>query len=321
MTDSALTARTDLAAPIVLFIDHGFDSRPFAEELAPELSCRPHVDAHERPAVAALVTGAVPIGDAEVNQYSNLRMVLTCSTGTDHLDLDVLRRRGLIVCNTPTYCSEEVADHALACVLAGWRGLWQLDRAVRAGAWETGTVLRRFDSQRLGIIGLGRIGRALARKAAALAIDVVAHDPFVSAAVDGVELLPLEELLATSDAVSLHAPGPPAGAAGVRPILGAAELVRMKPGAVLVNLARASLVDLDAVLSALQRGHLRAVAYDVWPEEPPLAGDVRLDTPGLLVTPHVGWSSPEAERACLAEAVAALRSALIGGQEPDGRVA
>jgi phosphoglycerate dehydrogenase-like enzyme len=119
----------------------------------------------------------------------------------------------------------------------------------------------------------------------------------------------------------LHVPGPPAGVAGVRPILGVAELERMKRGAVLVNLARASLADLDAVLSALRCGRLGAVACDVWPEEPPVAGDARLDTPGLLVTPHVGWSSPEADRACVAEAVAALRSALVGGQEPDGRVA
>jgi phosphoglycerate dehydrogenase-like enzyme len=307
---------------IVLFIDDWFEGAPFADALAPELECRSEVDDDTRQAVVALVTGAVPVGEAEVAPYPNLQMVLTCSTGTDHLELEALRRRGLIVCNTPTYCSEEVADHALACLLAGWRGLWGLDRAVRDGAWETDTILRRFDAQRLGIVGLGRIGRALARRATVLGITVVAHDPFIPAGVHGIEMLSLEQLLAISDAVSLHAPGPPAAAAAeARPILGAPEIELMKPGAVLVNLARSSLVDLDAVVGALRRGHLGAAAFDVWPQEPPHPGDARLRTPGLLVTPHVGWSSPQAERACVAEATDALRTALVEGREPNGRVA
>jgi D-3-phosphoglycerate dehydrogenase / 2-oxoglutarate reductase len=329
--DAPSSGELERARQIVLFIDHWFESVPLADELAPELECRSEVDDGDRAAVVALVTAGVPVGEAEVAPYPNLKMVLTCSTGTDHLDLHAFRRRGLIVCNTPTYCSEEVADHALACVLAAWRGLWRLDREVRDGAWETGTILRRFDAQRLGVVGLGRIGRALARRALVLGISVVAHDPFIRAEAPGIEtpslplgieMLSLERLLATSDAVSLHAPGPPAAsAATMRPILGAAEIELMKPGAVLVNLARSSLIDLDAVLAALRRGHLGAVACDVWPEEPPRPGDARLDTPGLLVTPHVAWSSPEAERACMAEATAALRSGLIRREEPNGRVA
>jgi phosphoglycerate dehydrogenase-like enzyme len=302
-------------APIALFIDRGFDVGPFAAALEPHLRCLEHATADEADAVAAIVTGIERVSAQEVAPYPNLRVVLTCSVGTDHLDLDALRRRGLVVCNTPRYCTEEVADHALACVLGGWRRLWGLGDEVRLGGWEPSTILRRFDAQRLGVIGVGSIGRALARGALALGVDVVAHDPWADPP-PGVAGVGLDELLRSSDAVSLHVPGRP----GAPPLLGAAEIAVMKPGAVLVNTARASLVDLDAALAALRSGHLGAVAWDVWPNEPPAPGDSRLATPGLLVTPHVGWSSPQADRAYLDEAIEALRASVLEGKEPPSRV-
>jgi phosphoglycerate dehydrogenase-like enzyme len=131
----------------------------------------------------------------------------------------------------------------------------------------------------------------------------------------GVRALGLDELLATSDAISLHLPGRPGGP----PLLDARRLATVKPGAILVNLSRASLVDLDAVVAALGTGALAGAASDVWPHEPP-GGDHRLQTPGLLVTPHVGWSSPQAQDAYRAEAIATLRAALAGAQEPAGDV-
>jgi D-3-phosphoglycerate dehydrogenase len=292
--------------PIALFIDRGFPVQPFAQSLSGELDCRERIDPNERELVVALVTGAEPIGAEQVAPFPNLRMVLTCSIGVDHLDVAELRRRGLIVANTPSYCTEEVADHALACLLAGWRGLWRLGEDVRAGRWEPGTRLRRFDAQRLGIVGLGRIGTALACRALALGIEVVGFDTAVVTPPPGVVAVGFEELLTSSDAVSLNVPGTP----GAAPLLGRRELSLMRSDALLLNLARASLVDLDGVVEALARGALAGAAFDVWPTEPPASDDPRLQTAGLLVTPHVGWSSAEADDAYRVEAIQALRAML-----------
>jgi phosphoglycerate dehydrogenase-like enzyme len=154
----------------------------------------------------------------------------------------------------------------------------------------------------------------LAHRARLLGIDVVGCDPVVAAGAEDVPRVPLDELLSTSDAVSLHLPAQP----GSPPLLGAREIARIKPGAVLVNLARASLVDVDAVVAALESGALGGAAFDVWTEEPPAADDARLRTRGLLVTPHVGWSSPQADEAWRGEAIDALRAALAGPQGPAG---
>jgi phosphoglycerate dehydrogenase-like enzyme len=298
------------ALPIALFIDRTFAPDAFAAALAGEVAVREEVSESERGLVAALVTASRPVGAAEIALYPRLRLVLTCSTGVDHLDLVQLRERGLIAAHTPTYCSDEVADHALACVLGAWRGLWRLGDDTRAGGWDEGAMLRRFDAQRLGIIGLGRIGTRLAHRARALGIDVVGHDPV--AAPPDIPAVGLDELLATADAISVHVPG----ALGASPLLGAAQIAAMKPGAALINVSRASLVDLDAVVGALRSGALSAAAWDVWPQEPPAAGDPRLQTPGLLVTPHIAWSSPEADAAGIREGVEALRDVLVHGRPP-----
>jgi D-3-phosphoglycerate dehydrogenase len=293
--------------PVVLYVDRGFDHRPIAAALAADLDARETVGPDEAGDVVALVTGAVAIGRDEVAPYPALRTVVTCSIGTDHLDVAALAELGIAVRNTPTYCTEEVADHALACVLAGWRGLFALDAAVRAGGWDYAAagLLRRADASCLGIVGLGRIGRALAARARALGIEVVAHDPY--AAGGDVELVELSELLARADAVSLHLPWTP----GPPPLIAAAELALMRPDAVLVNLARPGVADLDAVGAALREGRLGAAFWDVWPQEPPVLPDSRLDAPRLVVTPHAAWYSAQAETAYYDEAIAALREELL----------
>ena len=306
-----------MTGPIVLFVDRGFETAPFASALGGELECREEVAEHERGRVAGLVTGLVPVGAAAADLFPALRVVVTCGVGTEHLDLEELGRRHIVVCNTPGYCTDEVAEHALACVLAGWRGLWRLDAHVHDGGWDCNAIglLRRADESVLGIVGLGRIGRSLSRRARALGVEVLAHDPW-AAPEPGVEMVSLDELLRRADAVSLHAPGRPGAAA----ILGERELSLLRPHAVLVNVSRASLVDHAAMLTALRGGRLAGVAMDVWPLEPPAPGDAGLLAPGLLVTPHAAWSSEQADAAYREEALASLRAALIDGREPPGRV-
>jgi D-3-phosphoglycerate dehydrogenase len=296
--------------PIVLYVDQGFDHSPIATALEDELDARLGRAAEPGDAgeVVAIVTGVVPVGLEEAERYPALRSVVTCSIGTDHLDVDGLGARGIAVRNTPTYCTDEVADHALACVLAGLRGLVPLDAAVRAGNWgyAAAGLLRRIDSSCLGIVGHGRIGRSLAAKAAALGMTVLAYDPHVDEA-SHAELVELDELLGRADAVSLHMPGAP----GMAPVLGAAELDRLPSHAIVVNLSRPVLVDLDAMLARLRDGRLGAAFWDVWPEEPADPADPRLATPGLVVSPHAAWYSAEAEAAYYDEAVAALRETVL----------
>jgi phosphoglycerate dehydrogenase-like enzyme len=292
---------------IALFVDRGFPVEPFAQELAGEIDCRAEVGPEELSDVVAIVTGTPPVGVADVAPYPNLRLVLTCTIGTDHLDVAGLRGRGLVVANTPTYCTQDVAEHALACALAGLRGLPRLDAAVRAGTWDYAAagVPLRFADATLGIVGLGRIGTALASLARAVGMTVVAHDPY--APEGDVALLSLDDLLARSDVVSLHAPG------GGGVVLGPAQLARMKPTAILLNLARPDLVDLDAMVAALRAGRLGGAAWDVWPDEPADPADPRLQAPGLIVTPHAAWHSARADQAYRDEAIGVLRDVLVSG--------
>lgn len=271
--------------------------------------------------VRLIATGGVRVGPPEIDRHPALQAVLTFSTGHDHLDLCALGAAGVGAYNTAGYCTEEVADHALACVLALWRGLPALDRDVRDGIWSADAPgpLRRFDRSTLGIVGLGRIGQGLARRARGLGVTVLGHDPFLPPPVAdslGIQLCELDEVLIRSDAVSLHAPGEP----GAPPLIGARELALMQPASVLVNVARASLVDLDALARVLESGLLGGGAFDVWETEPPEPGDERLEVPNLLLSPHAAWYSDRAEEQLYADAGRTLRTLLEGGRPPAGLV-
>jgi D-3-phosphoglycerate dehydrogenase len=269
--------------------------------------------------VVAVVAWERPVGEAELGRLPALRLLITPSVGYDHLDLDAARRHGgTWVCHVPDYCVDEMADTALALVLALMRGVVALDRHVRAGGWDAEAAgrLRRIRGTRLGVVGHGRIGAALARRACLLGFEVWACDPALTVAEleeEWVRLTELEELLAGCDVVSLHARLTP----GTRALIGAEQLGLMPRGALLVNTARAGLVDTAAILDALRSGRLGGAAIDVLDVEPPTPEHPAPQAPNLIVTPHCAYASPEAEEELQRRVGAAVR-AVLEGRPPAG---
>jgi D-3-phosphoglycerate dehydrogenase len=270
--------------------------------------------------VGLLVGTETEVRAPDLDRLPALRVLATCSVGFDHLDVGEAEQRGVWVCNVPDYCVDEVADHSLALVLALLRGIVVLDRDVRAGGWDwtAAGVLRGIRGTRLGVVGLGRTGRALAERAAALGFEVWGTDPALTdeeIAAAGVRPAALRDLLSACHAVSLHV----ALSKETEGLLGKGELALMPDGAVLVDTARPQLVDLDALRLELESGRLGGAALDVIPVEPPTTEHPAPAWPRLIVTPHVAWYSAEAEEACVTRPVHSVR-AVLEGREPAGAV-
>ena len=268
--------------------------------------------------VGLLVGPDTPVGAAEMDRLPALRIVATCSVGYDHLDTAAAADRGVWVCNVPDYCVEEMADSSLALVLALMRGVVALDRSVREGNWDHAVAgpLRTNRGTQLGVIGFGRIGRALAARAIALGFEVCAVDPHLpdeAIAGYGVHPLTLDEALSSCEVFSLHS----LLTDETREMIGAEELARMPRGALLVDTARAGLVDFDAVLAALDSGQLAGAAFDVLPVEPPTAEAPAPERPTLIVNPHAAWYSPATEHEAYRRPAVAVREALEGRRPTD----
>lgn len=238
----------------------------------------------------ALLAQYAPITDAVLAALPLVRVVGIYGASLDNVELPAAARRGLRVVNVPDYGVDEVADHTLGLILALTRGIVGLDRAVHAGTWDFrgGGELRRSSSQQVGVIGLGRIGSAVARRALAFRFRVVAADP-TRPAVEGVRLVELEELLATSDLVCVTTRFDPS----TRHLLNAAAFARMKSGAYLVNTSRGGAVDQAALVDALRSGHLGGAALDVLEREPITPDDPLLSLPNVVLTPHAAFYSRE----------------------------
>lgn len=257
---------------------------------------------------AGLLVQYMQVDAATIEACESLRVIGRYGVGLDNIDVEAAERRGVAVVNVPDYAVEEVATHALALTLAAWRKLALADSLVRRGRWaewETLAPIAPLSDATLGLIGVGRIGGALASLAAPIFGRVVAHDPYAAAFPDGVDALDLESLLASSDAVSLHVPLN----ASTQALMGAERFAQMRPGSVLVNVSRGAVVDIDALVAALDAGRPAAAALDVLPTEPPPAGHPLLGHPGVLMTPHVAWYSTRSVsrlRHMLADRCAAL---------------
>ena len=265
--------------------------------------------------VGLLVWPEVQVGPAELERLPRLLAVATNSTGFEHLDVEALTRAGVWCSNVAGYCTEEVADHTIAMVTGLLRRLVDLDRAVRAGGWDvTEYPPVRIHGACLGVVGFGKIGRAVARRGTGLGMRVLGFDPFVTPAeieAAGAQPSSLADLLADADAVTLHA----AVAEGSRGLLGSDELALMKPGAVLVNCTRAALVDHEALGAALVSGRLAAAGLDVLPVEPPPPDEAAFGWPRTVITPHSAWYAPETERLPY-ELAANDVARVLRGQEP-----
>ncbi len=254
--------------------------------------------------VAVLTLPQHPVGEELLERLPALRVIGTASVGFDHVDLAAAERRGVAVVSVPDYCTEEVADHTLALLYALLRGVAELDRQVTAGGWDAKGAgpLRTLAGLRVGIVGLGRIGSAVARRLLALGAEVWAND-VAPVAREGVRLVELDELLESCDAVTLHVPL----TGETRGLIGRRELASMRPGALLVNTARGAVVDVGAVLQALRQGRLGGAALDVLPQEPP---PLRPAAPNLIVTPHAAYYSEAAEARAFRLCVARVREVL-----------
>jgi C-terminal binding protein len=244
-----------------------------------------------------------------IARFPKLRVIVRMGVGYDRVDRKAAAARGIMVCNVPDYGTMEVADHAVALVLALRRGIvlhHETQRHTPPAAWTytRDPLLRRLSVQRFGLLGLGRIATAVALRAKAFGFDVVFYDPFRP---NGAELAlgirrvrSLDELMAQSDVLSVHTPLSPETTG----LIGARELALMPQGAIVVNTARGPIIDIDALEGALRSGHLAGAGLDVIPVEPPVE-----PVPGLLrayrdreawcegrliITPHSAFFTPEA---------------------------
>jgi glyoxylate reductase len=233
-----------------------------------------------------------PVDEALMAACPQLRVVSSFSVGIDHIDLAAATRRGILVGNTPGVLTETTADLAFALLLAAARRMGEAGAYLRTGAWaESQWEIDAFVGQdlhgaTLGIVGLGPIGQAVARRAAGFGMEVLGWSRS-GRAVPGVRAVAFDALLAESDFVSLHV----ALVAETRGLMDARALAAMKPGAVLVNTARGGIVDEEALVDALRSGQLGAVGLDVYAQEPLSADHPLLAFPNAVLMPHIGSAS------------------------------
>ena len=264
------------------------------------------------PLADALLVQFAQVRKDVVDSLQNCKVISRYGIGVDMIDLEAAAARGIPVANVPDFCIDEVSTQTIGFVIDLNRHTFELDAYVRTGGWGhrpvSVTAPRRLAGQVIGIVGLGAIGREVARKAGALGLKVLAHDPYVESAPADVALVDLETLLLQSDYVTLHCPLVPQ----TRGLINAGAFARMKPTAYLLNLSRGPVVDQDALLAALTDGSIAGAAVDVLTTEPPAVDDPLLRLPNLLVTPHSSSWSAESSDQLRHDAAANIVEALSG---------
>lgn len=258
----------------------------------------------------ALLVQYAPVTRRVLEALPDCRAVARYGAGLDTIDVPAARERGVAVISVPDYSVDEVSDHALALILALTRGIVRLDRDVHRGRWDfmAAGELRRSGAMQVGVVGIGRIGRALADKARGVGFQVVAYDPYMHEA-DGYPLISFDELLASSHVVCLHAPL----SDETRHLLDARAIAKMRAGAYVVNTSRGGLIDQAALVTALRDGRLAGAALDVLEREPVGPDDPLLSLPNVILTPHTAFYSRESIAELKRRAAEGIVQALAGG--------
>jgi D-3-phosphoglycerate dehydrogenase len=310
-----------VSLPVVLIADKLAESTVAA--LGDEIEVR-WVDGPDRekllaavPEADALLVRSATTVDAEVLAAApKLKIVARAGVGLDNVDVESATERGVLVVNAPTSNIHSAAEHALALLLSAARQIPAADASLREHTWKRSSFSgTEIFGKTVGVVGLGRIGQLVAQRLAAFETHVVAYDPYVSparAAQLGIELLPLDQLLARADFISVHLPKTPETAG----LIDKDALAKTKPGVVIVNAARGGLVDEAALADAVTSGHVRAAGIDVFSTEP-CTDSPLFDLPQVVVTPHLGASTEEAQDRAGTDVAVSVKLALAGEFVPD----
>lgn len=271
----------------------------------------------------AILTCFAHVTAAVIDAGTKLQVVGRYGIGVDNIAVEQATRLGIPVTNVPAYCLDEVAEHVLALLLCMARGIHHFDRNVRGGNWsladgEIGAPIRRVAGRTLGVIGFGKIGRTVAQRARGIGLNVIAYDPHATAeqiAAAEVEPVDLPELAARADFITLHVPA----TSETRGLVNREFIARMKPDARLINTARGSVIDQDALFDALHEGRIAGAGLDVFVPERLDPDDRLLAESRLLATPHVAFYSTEAV-AELASSAARNVAMVLAGKRPSDTV-
>jgi D-3-phosphoglycerate dehydrogenase len=260
----------------------------------------------------ALVTVQVPISASVVAKLDHCKVIVRLGVGYEIIDIDSCKRRGILVCNIPDYGTEEVANHAVALCLNVHRRILSYDRKVRKGEWghELPWPIPRLSTLRVGILGLGRIGRTFAKRIQPFVREVVGFDPFLPEAQFaeiGVGFATAQQIFETCDIISLHLPLSPAS----HHLISDTTIAQMKRKPILINVSRGGLIDSAALIRALRTDQISGAGIDVFEEEPNVQSEY-LALENIVLSPHVAWYSEEASLVLRRSAIEEIVRVLTG---------
>ena len=250
---------------------------------------------------------------AVVRAAERCQVIGRCGIGLDNIDVGTATELGIVVTNVPAYCIDEVSDHAMALLLACARKISMFDREVKRGSWvrDVGPPVYRIRGKTLGIMGFGKIGKAVVSKAKAFGLEVIVYSPSLLPHIAksyGVEKVELPEFLTRSDFITIHAPLNPA----TEKLLGEEEFRQMKETAYVINTSRGGVIDTAALCKAVKEGRIAGAGLDVLAEEPPAPDEPLIELDNIVITPHAAFASEESTYDLEVSAARAVADVLVG---------